>query len=57
MDRVRLGIVGVGTWARAHSQYLLAGKVQRADLVAMADIDPAALARFPALRASRRRRA
>ncbi len=50
MDRVRLGIVGVGTMGSMHAQYLLAGKIERVNLVAVADIDPAALARFPQLR-------
>jgi predicted dehydrogenase len=49
MDRVRLGIVGVGTMGSMHAQYLLAGKIERVDLVAVADIDPSALERFPSL--------
>lgn len=49
MEYVRLGIVGVGTMGSAHAAYLLEGKVKRAKLVALADIDAAAMTRYPDL--------
>lgn len=49
MDCVRLGIVGVGTMGSAHARYLLDGAIKRVRLVALADIDPAAMAPYPDL--------
>ena len=43
MDHVRLGIVGVGTMGSFHARYLLDGAIKRAELVALADIDPKAM--------------
>jgi predicted dehydrogenase len=50
MDKVRMGIVGVGTMGSFHAKYLLEGKIQRAELTALADIDPAAMAPFTTVR-------
>lgn len=49
MDHVRLGIVGVGTMGSSHARYLLDGAIKRVKLVALADIDPAAMAPYPDL--------
>ncbi len=46
MDIVRLGIVGVGTMGSAHARYLLDGAIKRVKLVALADIDPTAMAPY-----------
>lgn len=43
MNQVRLGIVGVGNMGTFHAQYLREGKVRRAKLVAVCDVDPARL--------------
>ncbi len=45
MDRVRIGIVGMGI-GRFHAGYLLEGKVQRAELTAVCDIEPRAIEDF-----------
>ena len=37
MSKVRLGIVGMGNIGRYHADYLLKGKVQRAELAAVCD--------------------
>lgn len=37
MDKVRLGIIGLGNIGKWHAGYLLEGKVKRAELVAVAD--------------------
>lgn len=50
MDRVRLGLVGIGNMGSVHAANLLGGKVQRAELAAVADIDPAKLVPFSSLR-------
>ena len=50
MDHVRLGIIGIGTMGSTHARYLLDGKVERCHLVAMADIDPAAMEPYAELR-------
>jgi predicted dehydrogenase len=40
MDRVRIGIAGIGNMGRAHARYLLNKKVANAELTAICDIDP-----------------
>jgi predicted dehydrogenase len=47
MKKVRIGIVGLGNMGNAHAQQILAGKVTRLELGAVADLDPAKLARVP----------
>lgn len=44
--RVKLGIIGVGGMGSFHSRALKEGKIRRCDLVAVCDIDPAALSQF-----------
>jgi predicted dehydrogenase len=46
MDLVRIGIIGVGGMGTSHSRYLKAKKVDRCELVAVCDIDPAKLEKF-----------
>jgi len=46
-ERVRLAIVGMGRMGTVHARSLLEGKVSRAELGAVCDIDPVALARCP----------
>ncbi|MHB0998895.1 MAG: Gfo/Idh/MocA family protein [Armatimonadota bacterium] len=46
MDKVRLGIIGVGSMGSFHVSYIKAGKVSRCELVAVCDIDPAKLVPF-----------
>lgn len=48
MDRVRLGIIGLGNIGRYHADYLLQGKVQRCELVAVCSTGKAA-ERYPQL--------
>lgn len=43
MDQVRLGVIGVGSMGSFHAQYLRSGKIRRATLAGVADIDPQAL--------------
>jgi predicted dehydrogenase len=50
MTNVRLGIIGLGNIGQHHAAYLMAGKVQRADLVAVADAVPGKVERYPSLR-------
>ncbi len=40
MDKVRVGIVGIGGMGSHHARYLSAGEVAGAELVAAADVDP-----------------
>ena len=40
MEKVRIGIVGVGNMGSGHSRYLTAGEVSDGELVAIADINP-----------------
>lgn len=47
MNKVRIGIVGLGNMGTAHAQQLLAGKVGRLELTAVADINVEKLARVP----------
>ncbi len=46
MTRVRMGVIGVGGMGSYHAGYLGEGKIQRAELAAVCDIDPARLTRF-----------
>ncbi|HUB27824.1 MAG TPA: Gfo/Idh/MocA family oxidoreductase [Tepidisphaeraceae bacterium] len=48
MDKVRLGIIGLGNIGRYHADYLLKDKVARCVLAAVCDSNPAALAAYPA---------
>ena len=50
MDRVRLGIIGLGNIGRVHARYLLEGKVRRCQLTAVADVQPERLAPFADLK-------
>ncbi len=47
MKKVRIGIVGLGNMGNAHAQQILAGKINRLELGAVADLDPMKLARVP----------
>lgn len=47
MQKVRLGVIGVGNMGSYHAQQLLAGKIVRAKLGAVCDVDPARRAQFP----------
>ncbi|HVY68956.1 MAG TPA: Gfo/Idh/MocA family oxidoreductase [Verrucomicrobiae bacterium] len=46
MKKVRLGIIGMGNMGRYHADYLLAGKVGRAELVAVGSTSPGKLASY-----------
>ncbi|MDI7276624.1 MAG: Gfo/Idh/MocA family oxidoreductase, partial [Anaerolineae bacterium] len=49
MDRVRIGIIGVGGMGAHHARYLLDGQIARATLTAVSDVDPARLEPYSAL--------
>lgn len=40
MEKVRIGIIGIGNMGRGHSVYLAAGEVKGAELTAVCDADP-----------------
>ena len=46
MDKVRIGIVGMGNMGRFHAQDLRDGKVEGAELVAVASTSPEKLKEF-----------
>lgn len=50
MSNVRFGIIGLGNIGRFHADYLLAGKVPRAELTAVSDAIPTNLERYPQLK-------
>src|SRR4051812_17555636 len=50
MDHVRLGIIGMGNIGRHHAEYLLDGKVDRCELVAVCSPNVAALERYQPLK-------
>jgi len=50
MNTVRLGIIGLGNIGQHHAAYLMAGKVARAELVAVADAVPGKLDRYKPLK-------
>ena len=47
MKKVRIGIVGIGNMGYAHAQQILAGKINRLELAAVADSNPNKLSRVP----------
>lgn len=50
MDKVRLGIIGLGNIGQHHYAYLTAGKVNRAEVVAVSDAVPSKLEKYKAVR-------
>lgn len=46
MDKVRIGVIGVGGMGSHHAKYLQAGEVKRAELAAVCDIDESKLANW-----------
>src|SRR5215472_6441942 len=50
MTKVRLGIIGLGNIGQHHQSYLAAGKVSRAELVAVSDAVPAKLEKYKPLK-------
>lgn len=47
MDKVRLGIIGMGNMGVSHERYLSRHEISRCDVSAICDIDPAKLEKFP----------
>lgn len=47
MSKVRIGIVGIGNMGYSHSNQILAGKISRLELTAVADSNPEKLKRVP----------
>ncbi|MFI5335381.1 MAG: Gfo/Idh/MocA family protein [Opitutales bacterium] len=47
MKHVRLGIIGLGLMGQGHARQILAGRIPRLRLAAVADVNPAKLAPFP----------
>jgi len=50
MTNVRLGLIGLGNIGQHHAAYLSAGKINRAELVAVSDAVPAKLEKYKPLR-------
>jgi predicted dehydrogenase len=50
MNKVRLGIIGLGNIGQHHASYLSAGKVNQAELVAVSDAFPAKLEKYRSLK-------
>src|SRR5947208_11460266 len=50
MDKVRLGIIGMGNIGKHHAGYLLAGKVNRCELVAVCSTSPQKLESYQPLK-------
>src|SRR5881394_3186586 len=50
MTKVRLGIIGMGNIGQHHASYLSAGKVSRAELVAVSDAVPDKLEKYKPLK-------
>ena len=50
MNTVRVGIIGMGNMGRYHAEYLIAGKVNRAELVAVCSTSPGKLEKYKPLK-------
>lgn len=48
-SKVRIGIAGVGNMGTFHANHILAGKIDRLELTAVADTNPRQLAAFPSV--------
>jgi predicted dehydrogenase len=46
-ERLRMGLIGLGNMGSVHAREILNGRVSHAELTAVADVDPSALAPFP----------
>jgi predicted dehydrogenase len=51
MNKVRLGIIGVGGMGGSHAKAVLGGKVPRCELAAICDIDTSHFAKYPGIKA------
>ena len=40
MDKVRIGIIGIGNMGSAHAKYISAGEIPNAELTAVCDTNP-----------------
>ena len=49
MDKIRLGIIGMGNMGRGHLRSILNGECPRIEVTALADADPGALSRARAM--------
>jgi predicted dehydrogenase len=47
VEKVRVGVIGLGNMGSVHARELRTGRVQRAELSAVCDLEPAALEPFP----------
>src|SRR5947207_12275324 len=50
MTKVRLGLIGLGNIGQHHASYLTAGKINRAELVAISDALPGKLDKYKGLK-------
>lgn len=50
MDKVRLGIIGIGGMGSGHAKQVLDGKVPRCELVAVCDVNPERFKSFPGIK-------
>ena len=50
MNKVRIGIIGMGNMGKFHADYLLAGKVPRAELTAVCSTSPTKLEKYKPLK-------
>src|SRR5690349_14465856 len=50
MDKVRIGIIGMGNIGKYHAEYLLNGKVNRCELVSVCSTKTAPLERYKGLK-------
>src|SRR5213075_2066456 len=50
MTKVRLGLIGLGNIGQHHATYLMAGKINRAELVAVSDAVPSKLEKYKPLK-------
>lgn len=50
MNKVRIGIIGVGNMGSAHAQWIQEGKVPRLELAALCDVNPDKLKPFPGVK-------
>jgi predicted dehydrogenase len=50
MNKVRMGVIGLGNMGKYHADYLVQNKVSRCELTAVASSDPAKAARYPGIK-------
>ena len=51
MDKVRIGVIGIGGMGSSHAKRIAEGQIPRCELAAVCDLDPSRFSAFPGVKA------